>query len=390
MLKENVQCKRLKYIVSYDCPENISENRVNILASSNKIDYIVDKLNKIGYAVDLISTSQTKNNHFYGGKLINRDNNTLRLFPTTPRGGVGKKIINVIVMRLCIALYLLRNVKREETILIYHSVGNMWLIPFLKKLKKAYIIEEVEEIYGDIYGKRGMAEKERKILEKVDAYIYPTKMLNDTINKHYKDYIIVHGSYKLSKCFIDRNLKFSTNDSKFHVGYTGILDPKKGCFNFIEAAKFLDDSYHLHILGFGNDSEIEKLQKKIFEICNNSSCLVSYDGIRQGKDYNMYLQQLDAGICPLDNTDYFTRTQFPSKVISYIANGLKVICSDVEVVKTSDVGHVIYFYDGNSPENIAKAIIELKHKSQDFNCQQLIADCDIKFENDLKKFLKMR
>ena len=80
--------KRIKYIVSYDTPNNYKENRLNILASANKIEYIIDTLNELGYGVDIISTSQTLNKRCYKGKKIKLNkHNTLKLFPTTWRGG---------------------------------------------------------------------------------------------------------------------------------------------------------------------------------------------------------------------------------------------------------------------------------------------------------------
>jgi len=379
--------KRIKYIVSYDCPENYSENRVNILASSNKIDYIVHKINEIGYGVDLISTSQTKNNKFYRGKLLYRGVNTLRLFPTTPRGGIIKKVINLIVMRTAIAIYLLKNVKRGEAVIIYHSYGNMWMINLLKHIKGARIIEEVEEIYGDIYGKPRLSRKEKHLLSKADAYIFPTELLNKVVNNKGKNYIIIHGSYKLGNCE-NLPIKHSARDGLYHVGYTGILDPKKGCLDFIRSAEYLDSSYCLHVLGFGSEKELNLLLETIEYMKEKTNCQIVYDGIKRGSDYDRYLQELDAGICPLNSEDFFVNTQFPSKVISYLANGISVICSNVASVKTSDVSDYITFYEGNSPSCIANAIKmarECKHIS---DSRQAILQCDKKFGKELKEFFK--
>ena len=120
--------ERIKYIVSYDVQSNRDENRVNVLASSNKIDYIVTVLNNLGYQVDLISTSQTLNKKCYHGKEIQIGKNILHLFPTTWRGGVLLKCINAVIMRLNIWWYLRRNVSCGEKVIIYHSAGNMWIL----------------------------------------------------------------------------------------------------------------------------------------------------------------------------------------------------------------------------------------------------------------------
>jgi len=383
----NIKAKRIKYIVSYDCPENQTENRVNVLASSNKIDYIVQKINEVGYGVDLVSTSQTKNNKFYRGKIYNRGINTLKLFPTTPRGGVIKKAINLIVMRTAIALYLLKYVKRNEPILIYHSYGNMWMINFLKLFKNARIIEEVEEIYGDIYGKPRLSKKERHLLSKADAFIFPTILLNQVVNTKGKNYLIIHGSYRLGKCEnVSKKLGFK--DGLYHVGYTGILDPKKGCLDFIRSAEYLDSSFCLHILGFGSEEEIKLLQDTIECVKKKTSCDIVYDGVKRGNEYDIYLQSLDAGICPLNSEDYFVKTQFPSKVISYLANGIKVICSNVESVNTSEVKDYVIYYDGNNPNCIANAIKSARESKNMPDARYAIKKCDEKFGQELMKFIK--
>lgn len=62
------------------------------------------------------------------------------------------------------------------------------MLPILNKLKKAFVIEEVEEIYGDIFGKLKMAQKERGQLQYASAYIYPTKLLNPVVNRSGKPF----------------------------------------------------------------------------------------------------------------------------------------------------------------------------------------------------------
>ena len=51
--------KRIKYIAAFDIEANKGENRVNVLSSANKINYIITVLNQLGYGVDMISFSHT-------------------------------------------------------------------------------------------------------------------------------------------------------------------------------------------------------------------------------------------------------------------------------------------------------------------------------------------
>ena len=71
---------RVFYIASFDIDANKVENRVNILSSANKINYIISVLNELGYYVDIISTSHTLNRKCYSGKLYRWGTNTIKTF----------------------------------------------------------------------------------------------------------------------------------------------------------------------------------------------------------------------------------------------------------------------------------------------------------------------
>lgn len=381
----DIVANSIKYIVSYDVPENNKENRLNIPSSANKIDYIINTLNKIGYKVEIISTSQTLNKKCYKGKTINFNNNTLKLFPTTWRGKFILKTVNQIVMRTSIIFYLTKNIKKNDKIIIYHSLGNLWILRYLKKCKKVEIIEEVEEIYNLISNNQKQAKKEIKYLKLADKYIFPTKIINDVLKIKNIKSIVVHGSYIISN-FKEYNDDAKFDENKINIGYTGLIDKKKGCFEIIKTGSLLDENYHIHILGFGDKTEIEKMKKIISEENAKNKCQISYDGIRKGKDYDNYLKKLDIGICSIDSSKEYADVQFPSKIISYLTANLKVICSSNKSVKTSDVAEAINFYEGNTPKQIAEVIKKCKNTQN--NSQTIIKKCDEKFKIELKKLIE--
>lgn len=388
--------KKIKYIVSYDVQSNHKENRVNVLASSNKIDYIVTVLNDLGYQVEIISTSQTLNKKCYPGKEVKIGENILRLFPTTWRGGVFLKCINAVVMRLSIWNYLRKNVSSGEKVIIYHSVGNMWILDYLKKCKKADVIEEVEEIYGEIFQNKKLADKERRKLQNADAYIYPTMLLDAIVNKNRKPSLVVHGAYvntdysrrAQGESVLEHDDSAAFESGKYHVGYTGILDPQKGCLSIVKAAEYLDKNYHIHILGFGSKNDIDVLNDCISKTRKRTGCSVTFDGVRRGAAYEDYLKRLDLGICPVDSRKDFILTQFPSKVISYMVNGLPVLCSDIETVKTSNVSDAVVFYHGDEPKDIADAIIIARSQMNHVDARMIIEDCHRKFVKEIGELLQ--
>lgn len=382
--------KRIKYIAAFDIDENKIENRLNTLSSTNKINYIITVLNELGYCVDVISTSQTLNKKVYRGKLLKWGVNTVRLFPTTWRGGLVFKVINAIVMRIAIQSFLFHNIKRNDVVIVYHSSGHLWIPKTIKK-KQARLIEECEEIYGDIFGNPRLAESEREALQGCYAYIYPTRLLNQVVNKKGAPYLVIHGAYKDVGADYFNDYVYdepSLEDrNKYHVAYTGILDPKKGCIDVVRAAEFLDDNYHIHILGFGGDDEIKILNENIADIKEKTSCEVTYDGLRKGAAYSKYLSLLNLGVCTLNTDQGFVNTQFPSKIISYMAAGLAVLCSDVEAIRTSDVAEAITFYQGNGPEAIAKGIMAAREKGN-VDTRALLNDCHERFKKEIYELIK--
>lgn len=381
--------KRIKYIASFDIDSNKEENRVNILSSANKINYILTVMNELGIGVDIISTSHTMNKKCYPGKSMALGDNSLKLFPTTWRGGVMLKAINAIVLRSSLFLYLISHVKRGDKVMIYHSYGHLWINKLLSMMG-VNIIEECEEIYGDIFGKPRLAERERKVLQGCYAYIYPTRLLNEVVNKKGAPYLVIHGAYKdVGASFFDDEIceePSLANRSKYHIAYTGILDPKKGCIDVVKAAEFLDDNYHIHILGFGGDDEIRILKENIANIKGKTTCEVTYDGLRKGAAYSKYLSLLNLGVCTLNTEQGFIQTQFPSKIISYLAAGIPVLCSDVEAIKTSDVASSITFYQGNSPKAIADGIKSAREKGH-VDSKQLLLDCHERFKKEIYELI---
>lgn len=382
--------KRIKYIASFDIDANKGENRINMLSSANKINYIITVLNELGYGVDVISYSHTLNKKCYSGKLIKWGENTIKLFPTTWRGGALLKIINLLVLNTCLCFYLLFHVHRKDIVIMYHSYSILW-INLLFMLKGVHLIEECEEIYGDIYGNKWMSYMEHKLLTKADSYIYPTELLNSIVNTKHKPYLVVHGSYKdvgaqfFSDCKVE-TVYFDPN--LYHVAYTGILDPKKGCMDVVKAAEYLDGSYHIHILGFGSQDEIDMIYRLKQELSSKTKCKISFDGLRKGLEYTNYLNHLNLGLCTIDTQEAFTLTQFPSKIISYMAAGVPVLCSEAKAIKTCDVSSAITFYKGNTPKDIAEGIKMARSRGA-IDTKKLLEECDNKFKNEINNLINI-
>ncbi len=376
--------KKIYYLGYYDIPENKAENRNVVLAATNKMAYIIEAIEKAGFCVEVISASQTKNKQKYDGKVVPIGKQSYsRLFKTIPWGNKFRRIISVLYSRFQFNKYILKNITSKDTVIAYHSVP---YAEFLVKAKKKIgfrLVLEVEEIYADVNGRESDRKKEKKVIDVADAYIFPTKMLDEKLNTKLKPSVIIHGTYKVEP---DRNTRF--NDDKIHIVYAGTFDPRKGGAVAVATGEFLDERYHIHILGFGSKKDKESLLNEIQRVSNISKCKVTFDGLLSGEDYIKFIQSCHIGLSPQNPTASFNGTSFPSKILSYMANGLKVISVRLPAIENSVVGEYMYYFDEQTPENIAEAIKNIDW-SKLYNSRDIISKLDNKFVLDIKNMLML-
>ena len=375
----------MKYVAIYDTKEHKEENRKYVLSATNKIDYICKVLCGINEKVEIISLSRTQNNKFYKGRKDELPFGTLLNFATIPGGNPIFRRMSVKFAQIQLFLYLLNNTKKDEEILIYHSVGYGNAIAFAKKIKNFKIILEVEEIYQDVksLGKR-KNKREYRDFKIADKYIFPTELLNKKINAENKPYCVIHGTYQIEE---EKNVSFG--DNKIHVVYAGTLEPRKGSAAAVTATEWLPEKYHIHILGFGSEKQIENIKKQIDVSNNKSKATVTYDGLLSGEEYIEFLQKCHIGLSPQNPDAEFNATSFPSKILSYMANGLRVVSIKIPAIETSGIGTDLYYYEKQTPEEIAKAIMKIDLEDG-YDGRKIVSELDCRFSQDMRHLLKRR
>ena len=272
--------------------------------------------------------------------------------------------------------------KKGETIICYHSLEYYRIIKLLKKLKKIKLILEVEEIYSDVIGNNRLRKREISFLSLADGYIFSTELLNEEINFYKKPYIIVYGNYKNEKKF-----ESLFNDNKIHVVYAGTFNQKKGGATIaVNTGRFLTSNYIVHILGFGNEKDTRNIKKLCNEVTKISEAKVIFEGLKSGDDFLKFLQSCDIGLSTQDPNAAYNNTSFPSKILSYMSNGLRVVSIRIPAVEKSSISRNIYFYENQNPEDIAKTIISINLQSN-YNSIKTIKKLDEMTVNNLKNFL---
>ena len=373
----------MKYI-SYYCTRE--SDRYYFLSAVGKQDYLIGALERVGYNVDVVSRCITHGSKYSKGWVKPLfSHSKLIMFPSLPWGNKVQKLISLIFAKFCLLNYLLQHGKTHETILVYHAAEPPFVLSLVKKIKKCYIILEVEEIYSDVTGSAKLRKWESRAFALADGFVFPTNLLDEKINTDNKPSIIVHGTYQVEK---SRQNSDKKQDVITHVLYAGTLDPRKGGAAAAAAtAAFLPESYHIHILGFGSDVQVKNIKKTIKNSSLQGHARVTYDGVLSGEDYIKFVQSCDIGLSTQNPNAAFNTTSFPSKILSYLSNGLHVVSIRIPTIEQSAIGDMLFYYDEQTPECIANAIEKIDLQ-QPYDSRTRLQKLDKQFALDLQTLLK--
>ena len=376
--------RRIKYFCyyHYKCGD---KSREGVQAASTKIDYIVNVLNRKGYAVDIISMSGITKKGFnfdVGGIMAWGEKNTLRHFLSFGKIRSVFRVPARWLTNVHFFLWTLLHVKHGEQVMVYHSLGYCGMFNLLRKLKGFRVIGEIEEIYQDVHSQSDSVRKaELDFISQCDKYIFPTQLLNEKFNIKGKPFVVVHGVYSVAPKLIG---KFQ--DGKIHVVYGGTFDPNKGGAAATTAA-YLPDNYCVHICGFGTHADTELICHIIEETNKKGGATVTFEGLLYGEDYTRFIQQCHIGLSTQNPAATFNGTSFPSKILVYLSNGLSVVSIRIPAIATSAVADAVRFYDEQTPQKIAEAIMQVPTDNS-FSPAALLQRHDRLFGDNLKNMLR--
>ena len=374
--------KKLRYFSYYGCNDP-ERRRDNSPAADTKMDYIMEVLNRIGYDVEHVSLAQSATPKYISGYCEKKGNNTFRYFASFGKTLSPLRVFNRWFVHLQFLIWCMFNLKRNEQVLVYHSLGFDADFLFLKKIKGIRIIGDIEEIYQDVSKQKPSQERnEYRFIDICDKYMFPNTILNERLNKSNKPFVVVHGIYKPN-----RYSEVSYDDGKIHILYAGTYDPNKGgALASVRAAEFLDGRFHLHLTGFGTKADEESVIKEIERMKPLTKCQITFHGYLNDSAFYDLMHNCSIGLCTQDPTSLLNLTSFPSKILNYMANGLLVLSGRNRAIEDSAVGDIVYYYDSQTPQNIAHAIQTMDLKDCDKGNNRLL-QLDATFLEDLKHIL---
>ena len=348
----------LYYVGYYNCDQIRNEDRIVAPAAENKMSYIISALLSAQKDnIEVVTPAETKLNSFVKGRTVKLNDRTiLKTFSSFNNKSKLIRIIGHLFTRIYFFLYLILKITSEDQLIVYHSLSYMKAVAFIRKIKKCNLIIEVEELYSDVFNNSKLRKKEIKYLQIADSYLFITELLKNEVNTQ-KNSVISHGTYRSVK---DIGQRF--DDDKIHVVYAGTFRKAKGgVYTAIAAAEYLNDNFVLEILGGGSDEEISDVRNLIKDVSAKTTCKINYAGYKTGDEFNKYVQACHIGLSTQLADAKFGATSFPSKVLMYMSNGLKVVSIGIPAVETSLVGKYIYYYKFQDAKAVADAVKSVKY-----------------------------
>ena len=373
--------KVVKYIAYFDKQDSDVE-RNYVTSASNKIEYIAKTIASNNVDVEIISVSEVTEHKFkvypFEKKQI-ADGITLSL-PLSWGGSnwILKKIKKIWHLAI-LFFYLMCNCNKRDTVITYHSLGYFDVIRWAKKICGFNLVLEVEEIYSDVSPMSNYWRNlEFKMFDIADAFILSNDLLDGKINKYRKPSIVIYGTYKVEQKLVE---KF--NDGKIHAIYAGTFDANNGGAQIaIQAAEYLPENYHIHICGFGTDQDTENIRRMIKYEQERSKATITYDGLKKGIEFIEFLQSCHIGLSTQKPDGEYNDTSFPSKVLTYMSNGLAVVTIRIPVLEKSTIADVLTFYETPNGKALADAI---KHCNYQQSSSELLNKLDKSFKQELNK-----
>ena len=326
-----------------------------------KMHYVVDQLKESGSTPKIISFASKKNGKglYFNTRTEAQGCDLTYLGGFHGFGQIAKKL-DFLLKKLIFALLFIFKFRKDDTIVLYHSVAITNLVAKLKRVVKRKIIVEVEEVYGySAVADRPWVDQEIHSIKQMDYYI----CVNDGIPRNLKledgKFVVSFGVGRIPMRTNDR-----FDDGKIHVVYAGTVEMKKlGAMTAVESARFFSGNYILHILGFGSGENMQKLQNRITEINEEAGCeRVQYNGYKSGKELDDFLFSCHIGLSSNVMRPNFANNSFPSKVITYMCHDLAVVLGYAKAFYDVPMSKGWQFYHEHTPEAIAQAVgnVEIK------------------------------
>ena len=146
-------------------------------AAISKMDYLRDVLVHLGYPVEIVSLAPSRiPQHLKKERRSLKDGGELVLFTSLGYGNKIKNRLNEYFIKFQAIIHLLNKIKRNDTVIVYHSLALITIVNVMRMIKKCDVIYDVGELYHTVVLKKKV--REMAFLKTANAYIFSTEFLN--------------------------------------------------------------------------------------------------------------------------------------------------------------------------------------------------------------------
>lgn len=341
------------YVSTYKLP-NDNSRKVS-LAGINKMNFIIELINRNGFTVDIYSVADSNESRFRfrKGEVIDIGNGN-QLYQT-PILCVQTKFLRKINL-LFSWIWLIGKLMRTDkytTILVYHKLQLITPLLILKKIKKVNYILEVEELYSKMPGSLYPKDKELRFIYSAQGYIFVSELLKKEIAK---EGMVIYGNYGTVK-----GIKKRVVADKINLLFSGTIDEIRGVFEAVKTMEMLPSDYVLNISGTGDLKCIEKLKTEIREVNRRKGyeACVFWGKLSDEVYYELMCSSHIALNTQIDGE--YSEFLFPSKIVNYLRVGLPVVTTPGLSIVNSCFSKVLIITKGYEIRDIAEAILKIDH-----------------------------
>lgn len=339
-------------------------------AASNKMNYITDLLKRVGFHVTIIAYYHTLLTGInpYIKKHIDDKETRIYLPGIDVKRGLLRKISGL--STYISVFWAISKLPRKSNLLIYNMPQFSRIISLLQKYKGFNIILDIEEIMyflADTVKKEKVKKREETLYRIASKYIVVNDLIQPRFLSKEKPHVVIYGNYKIVPKLVEK-----INDGRVHVTFSGSIDTIRGADRAVECACYLSNNYCVHLTGYGRESVVTQLRKRIDSINNEAGIeKVIYHGQLCEEYLDSFIEGMHIGLNLQDLYNPFESVSFPSKIIFYLSHGLNVVSSKLSCVMASTLSDYLTYFEGNNPESIAIAIRSVRIATYEKNVSYL-------------------
>ncbi len=337
-------------------------------AASFKMGYIIRTIKQLGEKITVISWCPSDKMWYVPLRELQVDRAQKEVYLSSVRIPKMPMRVTAFFRNHAIYQYFIRNVKKEDTVIVYHATSISQ--PLLKAKRKIgfKLILEVEEIYHadtKIKDRDTIKIKEETLIAAADSYIIVNDLIYDKYIHNNKPYMVLYGVYDGEEFSVSMDL----DKEKTRLLFSGSIDKVRGSELAVDVAKYLSKEYQLHICGAGAAAYVTEVTEKIQRHNQEGvGCEIVYHGQLSEDALDKLALSCDIGLNLQDIHNPFEAVSFPSKITFYLQHGLNVVSTKMSSVLASEIVPFITFGE-DSAEAMAQAVktVVIKDKKENMH-----------------------